>query len=175
MKLKSTVLTSAVILGLSALATTASIAKPLPHNLAAPVSANQSHALYSGFLKVYSATNEYDDSDIYFYPHSDYTIYSTDGKVVKNVRNSESGRDEEPASITLPEGRYMVSADSDNNGRVMVAVLVKGGQETVVKLDGNSDSKHKVSKAPPVTRSANHAEKSKAKVKMPDWSGLPNF
>ncbi len=37
--------------------------------------------LPQGYLKVYTATDEFDDGGVPYYAHSSYTIYTTDGKV----------------------------------------------------------------------------------------------
>src|SRR6202051_4221056 len=46
--------------------------------------------LPQGYLKVYSATDEFNDGDPWYFPHSSYAIYTIDGKLFKNVRNHRS-------------------------------------------------------------------------------------
>jgi hypothetical protein len=43
--------------------------------------------LPQGYLKVYSATDEFNDGDALYFPHSSYAIYTIDGKPFKNVKN----------------------------------------------------------------------------------------
>ncbi len=43
-----------------------------------------------GYLKVYSATREYNDGDLMYYPHSRYSIYLTSGARYKWVDNHET-------------------------------------------------------------------------------------
>src|SRR5215470_8838837 len=49
-----------------------------------------------GYLLVYSATDEFSDDDLIFNAHSSYSIYTTDGKLFKNVENHMSRSDEIP-------------------------------------------------------------------------------
>jgi hypothetical protein len=88
-----------------------------------------------GYLKVYSATDEFNDGGLAYYAHSSYTIYATDGKVFKNVENHISRSDEIPEIVALPAGAYMVEARSEKDGYVRVPVVIKAGQFTVLDLD----------------------------------------
>ena len=60
--------------------------------------------LSQGSLVVYSATDAFDDGDVPYYAHSSYAIYTTDGKLFKNVENHISNSDEIPEVVTLPAG-----------------------------------------------------------------------
>ena len=64
--------------------------------------------LRQGYLLVYSATDRFDDGGTLYYPHSSYSIYTTDGKFFKNVENHISRSDEIPALVTLPTGSYTI-------------------------------------------------------------------
>src|SRR5437762_12446801 len=66
--------------------------------------------LPQGYLKVYTATDEFDDGGVPYYAHSSYTIYTTDGKVFKNVENHISRSDEIPEVVALTAGAYMIEA-----------------------------------------------------------------
>ena len=90
-----------------------------------------------GFLKVYSATDAHGDGDTVYYPHTAYSIYSEDGKLVKKVRNANSSTDEEPDLVTLPEGSYAVEAEAEHQASVKVPVIIEGGRLTSVHLDGD--------------------------------------
>ena len=87
-----------------------------------------------GYLKVYSATGEFNDGDLMYYPHSRYSIYLGNGTRYKRVENHTTPGDENPQLVTLPAGTYYVLAQSDLNGLVKVPVIIKGGQTTVVNL-----------------------------------------
>jgi hypothetical protein len=84
---------------------------------------------------VYSASDEFDDGGVPYHAHSSYTIYTTDGKVFKNVENHISRSDEIPEVVALPVGAYMVEARSERDGYVRVRVVLKAGQRTILDLD----------------------------------------
>src|SRR6478752_10189590 len=50
--------------------------------------------LPQGYLKVYSATDEFNDGDALYFPHSSYGIYTIDGKLFKKVKNQRFPADE---------------------------------------------------------------------------------
>lgn len=93
-----------------------------------------------GSLRVYTATEAYDDGQLNYYPHSSYTVYRPDGSVALYVRNHLGNNDEAPETIQLPAGKYKVKADSESDGRVIVPVVVKGGHTTVVSLEKGRES-----------------------------------
>jgi hypothetical protein len=88
-----------------------------------------------GYLKVYSATDEYNDGDLAYYSHSSYAIYTTDGKLFKSVENHVSPTDESPDLVALPAGRYLVIARPEDHGDVGIRVSIKAGRLTVLNLD----------------------------------------
>jgi hypothetical protein len=88
-----------------------------------------------GSLKVYSATDEFDDGGLPYYAHSSYAIYAIDGKLFKNVENHISRSDEIPEIVSLPAGSYTVVARSEKDGYVRVPVIIKEGQRTILDLD----------------------------------------
>jgi hypothetical protein len=91
--------------------------------------------LAKGYLMVYSATDEVNDGDLPFNPHSSYLIYTPDGKLFKSVENHMSRSDEIPDIVRLPAGSYIVEARSANNGYVRVRVVIKPSRQTVLDLD----------------------------------------
>lgn len=88
----------------------------------------------TGYLKVYTATEQHNDGDTYYYPHSEYSLYSPDNKLVKRVANAISIHDEEPELVELPAGDYIVLAPSEYYGMVRVKAIVQPGQQTTVNL-----------------------------------------
>jgi len=88
-----------------------------------------------GYLKVYSASDEVRDGATRYFPHSSYIIYTTDGKLFKNIENHRSGDDEIPELVSLPVGSYRVVARSLRGGYVRILVVIKKDQETVLDLD----------------------------------------
>ena len=91
--------------------------------------------LAQGYLKVYSATDEYDDGGLAYYAHRSYAIYTIDGKLFKTVENHISRSDDSPELVTLPAGSYVVIARSDRHGDVAIRVAIKARQLTVLDLD----------------------------------------
>ena len=88
-----------------------------------------------GSLVVYSATDPFDDGDVLYYAHSSYVIYTTDGKLFRNVENHISKSDEIPEVVILPVGTYLIEARSERDGYVHVRVVIKAGRRTMVDLD----------------------------------------
>jgi hypothetical protein len=88
-----------------------------------------------GYLKVYSATDEFNDGGLAYYSHSSYAIYTIDGEFFKSVENHISRSDESPELVALPAGSYLVIARSNRHGDVGIRVAIKAGQLTVLDLD----------------------------------------
>jgi hypothetical protein len=91
--------------------------------------------LSQGSLVVYSATDAFDDGEVPYYAHSSYAIYTTDGRLFKNVENHMSNSDEIPEVVTLPVGSYVIEARSETDGHLRVRVVIKAGRQTVLDLD----------------------------------------
>jgi hypothetical protein len=90
--------------------------------------------LSQGSLVVYSATDAFDDGDLPYYAHSSYAIYTTDGKLFKDVENHISRSDEIPEIVILPVGTYVIEARSERDGYVRVHVVIKAGRQTILDL-----------------------------------------
>ena len=103
-----------------------------------PTVAQAGTALLQGYLMVYSATDPFDDGDVLYYAHSSYAIYTTDGKLFKNVENHISRSDEIPETVTLPAGSYLIEARSEKDGYVRVRVGINAGRQTILDLDSRS-------------------------------------
>jgi hypothetical protein len=91
--------------------------------------------LPQGYLKVYTATDEFDDGGLPYHAHSSYAIYTKDGKLFKNVENHISLSDEIPELVALPVGSYTVGARSERDRYVRVPVVIKAGRRTILDLD----------------------------------------
>ena len=89
-----------------------------------------------GYLTVYSATDRFDDGGVPYYPHSSYSIYTTDGKFLKRVENHVSFSDEAPDVVKLAVGSYTVEARSESEGYLRIHIVVRPGVQTVLGLDG---------------------------------------
>jgi hypothetical protein len=88
-----------------------------------------------GYLMVYSATDRFDDGGTFYYPHSSYSIYTTDGKFFKNVENHISRSDEIPALVTLPAGSYTILLRSENRGYIRLPIVISAGRRTILDPD----------------------------------------
>ena len=91
--------------------------------------------LRQGYLKVYSAIDEFKDGDAWYFPHSSYEIYTIGGKLLKNVGNHISRSDEIPEIVALPVGFYTVVARAEKAGYIRVPVVINEGQQTILDLD----------------------------------------
>src|SRR5438094_9354401 len=87
------------------------------------------------YLLVYSATDRFDDGGTVYYPHSSYSIYTTDGKFFKNVENHSSRSDEIPALVTLPAGSYTILLRSENRGYIRLPIVITAGRRTILDPD----------------------------------------
>lgn len=87
-----------------------------------------------GGLQVFTETREYSDDDVYYFPHSAYQIETPAGKHVRYVWNHHTFQDEDPTLVALPAGKYLIEADAELCGRVLVPVIIKPGRTTRVVL-----------------------------------------
>jgi hypothetical protein len=90
--------------------------------------------LPQGSLKVCSTTDEFNDGNTWYFPHSFYAIYTIDGKLLKNV-TSRFANDESPEVVALPVGSYMIVARSEKNRSIHLPVVIKAGERTILDLD----------------------------------------
>ena len=92
----------------------------------------------NGRLVVYTAFDIHGGTtDIDQLYHSNYRIYSTDGKLLKHVYNKVRTYIEDPATVSLPAGKYQVEATAAAFGPVTVPVVIEPGKTTFVHLDGS--------------------------------------
>jgi hypothetical protein len=91
--------------------------------------------LPQGYLKVYSATDEFNVGDAWYFPHSAYAIYGTGGKLLRNVPNKRSANDEIPDVVGLPVGTYTVFARCEKRGYIHALVVIEEAHQTILHLD----------------------------------------
>lgn len=123
----------------------ASSGGPLMLGPVGPEGSKHFEAIPTGYLKVYSATEDYhngsgEDLDfrgVHYYPHTNYAVYSEDGKLVRKVTNAIGVHDEDPALVEMPGGTYVVLAESECYGMVKVKVVIEPGKLTTVNLEYN--------------------------------------
>jgi hypothetical protein len=71
--------------------------------------------------------------------HTDCTIYSEGGRLLKRVRNARDRNDPEPTLVSLPPGRYEIQAGAEDYAgtlEVRVPVVIQAGRTTVAHLSG---------------------------------------
>jgi hypothetical protein len=78
-----------------------------------------------------------------FPSHSSYDIYDPDGKIVRHVDNRSGQFYQGAATVSLPEGKYLVKAQATNHGLVSVPVVVREGETTTLDLDASHFRQHK--------------------------------
>ncbi|HLX71847.1 MAG TPA: hypothetical protein VKV04_19705 [Verrucomicrobiae bacterium] len=96
-----------------------------------------------GQLVVYSALETPDVLNSDYPTHSSYDVYDMDGKFVQRVNNRTGSFYQTPATVSLPEGKYLVKARATNHGLVSVTVMVKEGETTTLDLDASHFHQHK--------------------------------
>jgi hypothetical protein len=112
-----------------------------------------------GYLTVYSDTDAFNDRGVIYNVHSSYLVFSSDGKVFKQVENHYSLSDEVPQVVVLPAGSYFIIARTEDRGYSRLPVVVKGGQRTTLNLDSRE-----------ITRSARDAASARKNVVEPEQS-----
>ena len=88
-----------------------------------------------GYLQVLSAADEFDDGGVPYHANSSYAIYTSDGKLFRNIENHLSRSDETPEVVALPIGCYTVEARSTSKGYIRVPAAIKAGRRTTLDLD----------------------------------------
>lgn len=106
-----------------------------------------------GDLQVFTQTEEYYADEMSYFPHTDYQIYTADGKHLMRVWNHQNHEDEDPAVVTLPAANYVIKAWADFCGLVTVPVVIKPGETTRVILQpgwkpGNAVAKSDLVRTP---------------------------
>lgn len=94
---------------------------------------------------MFSLRGVFNAEGVNYHPHTDYTLYSADGERLKEIKNKVYPYDEEPASVTLPAGKYTVEALAKGYARVRVPVIIEAGRLTSVDLE--SDKRPEIAEA----------------------------
>ena len=98
-----------------------------------------SSSLTNGILVVYSAIRrnaDFNALDPNRPEYSDYTIFTTDGKLLQKVHNNSGTILQEPVAVELPPGKYNVIARANGYGYVTVPVMIETQQNTILHLEG---------------------------------------
>ncbi len=113
---------------------------PLVIGPVGPETSRRIEATPTGYLKVYSATEDHKDGNMHYFPHTSYSICTEDGKILRKVANAIGVHDEDPALVELPAGTYTALAESKCYGMVKVKVVIERGKLTTVNLECNQPS-----------------------------------
>jgi hypothetical protein len=95
----------------------------------------------NGQLQVFSSLAQQSDNenqgstDPVWYQHTDYRIFTLDGKLVRRVDNTIGHYERAPRLVSLPPGRYLVKAEAKDYYSVAVPVTIERGRTTRVHLD----------------------------------------
>jgi hypothetical protein len=92
-----------------------------------------------GALVVYSGLDGFNVLDPEHDYHTPYTIASETGNSLQTISNRTGSFGEDPVTVALPAGAYKIKAKAQNFGGVIVPVMIRPGQTTVVHLDGSVD------------------------------------
>ena len=87
-----------------------------------------------GTLVVYSDTESL-NGDSEYLVHTNYTVLTIDGALVRKVDNHNSTVDIHPTPISLPAGRYQIIARNLRYGDVSLVAVIEPGRETIVDLN----------------------------------------
>jgi hypothetical protein len=90
----------------------------------------------SGQLQVFSESQQYNSGGIFYYVHTPYWVYSTNGTKVRAVQNHVGETDSAPMRILLPAGEYHVIARAERYGLVTIPTIIEGNRLTQIFLDG---------------------------------------
>lgn len=98
-----------------------------------------------GNLIVYSKTRVVEDGGIYYYPHESYSILSTDRKLLFHIDNHLSENDENPTTVSLPKGSYIIITDEEKDKEYLISIQTNRTTKinTNDENDSNIDSKPK--------------------------------
>jgi hypothetical protein len=93
-------------------------------------------ALSSGDLLVYSATYAPTLEQSEYPSHTNYTIATSNDKIIEHVTNATGTFNSRPARVSLPAGQYHVRAQYNGGRFVTIPVTIEPSKTTVIDLDG---------------------------------------
>ncbi len=93
----------------------------------------------AGLLVVYSAYDlnaSFMDRNSRERVHSDYELFAGNGQLLQRVHNNTGTLLQDPVTVVLPPGKYIVVARANGYGRVTVPVAVQKKKVTILHLEG---------------------------------------
>lgn len=103
------------------------------------VSSSKTKNSTNGTLTVYSAYEvnaDFNARDPNRPEYSDYKICRPDGMLLQRVHNNSGTILQGVVPVVLPAGKYQVEARANGYGFVIVPVIIKANQNTVLHLEG---------------------------------------
>lgn len=89
----------------------------------------------NGRLAVYLTPGESNEYNAWYFPHNFYSIYTTDGKLFKNVMSQPAADEVIPDVVPLPIGSYLIVGRTENNKQVRLPIVIRAGRRTTIDLD----------------------------------------
>ena len=108
----------------------------------------------TGDLIVYSATYAQTLEQSEYTAHTNYTIATPDGKVIRRVANATGSFASRPARVSLPPGEYHVRAQYEGGRFVTVRIVIEPEQTTVLDLEGEASKQASATETAPATETA---------------------
>jgi hypothetical protein len=112
---------------------------PVLDTVGPPMSQSPAVGSTNGTLVVYSAYEinaDFNARDPNRPEYSDYTIFTTDGKLLRKVHNNSGTILQDAVPVELPPGEYKVIALANGYGFVTVPVRIEPHQNTILHLEG---------------------------------------
>ena len=101
----------------------------------------------TGQLIVYTKTRAVEEGGAYFYPHESYEIYTSDGQLLQNVANHIEPTDENPSTINLAPGQYIIwTKTAIETAAEKILVNIEAGQSTRINIQQNRASRNSTAK-----------------------------
>ena len=116
----------------------------------------------TGDLIVYSATYAPTLEQSEYTAHTNYTIATSDDKVIQRVANATGSFASRPARVSLPSGEYHVTAQYEGGRFVTVPIVIEPGKTTVLDLEGEA------SKQASATKTTRDTESVKQIIRLPN-------
>jgi hypothetical protein len=129
--------TSLCVMSLAALTGCATRPPTIVHEPIRPQRLQLARRRSDGDLVVYSAPRVSWYAQAEYPAYTDYTIYTSTDKVLREIDNSTGSFSGYPAKVALMPGEYHVKALAAGGGWVIVPVIIEAGESTVVNLDGS--------------------------------------
>jgi hypothetical protein len=88
-----------------------------------------------GYLALYLTPGEQNEYGAWYFPRNLYSIYTTHGKLFKNIMSQSAADEVIPDVVALPIGSYLIVGRSETNKQVRLPIVIKAGRRTIVDLD----------------------------------------